>query len=301
MSENQVDALLNGAVDLHYHSGPSPFPRRMDVVDAAKLYDQVGFAAAVMKSHHHTTVFEVLALQPIALDQLSIRVFGGIALNGPVGGLNPRAVDVSLRMGGKVVWFPTMSTRAHLVYHQVHTDSPFPKASVPLMEEAQISVLDEDGKLRSEVGEILEIIRDTGAILSFGHMGIDEVVPVLKLAQSMGIDRMILSHPDFVQQISVDDAKTLAAEGVFIEHCLGMYNDLSPRHDVWPIERLVHWIKEVGPEHTILGSDVGQKSNPSGLDTYRRVVELLLGAGMKENDLLAVLGIHGRALLGIEQ
>lgn len=301
MSNSEVDAFLKGAVDLHYHSGPSPFPRRMDVVDAAKLYEQVGFAAAVMKSHHHSTVFEVLALQPLALDQLSIRVFGGIALNGPVGGLNPRAVDVSLRMGGKVVWFPTMSSRSHLEYHQVHPDSPFPTPSVPLMEERQISVLNADGELRSEVSEILEIIKDTGAILSFGHMGLDEVEPVLELAMSMGIERMILSHPDFVQGVTVEEAKSLAKRGVFIEHCLGMYNDQSPRQDAWPIEQLVNWITEVGPEHTVLGSDVGQKSNPSGLDTYRRVVELLRDAGVSDADLQTVLGKNGRDLLGIQE
>jgi len=300
MSNSEVDGLLKGAVDLHYHSGPSPFPRKMDVVDAAKLYEQVGFSAAVMKSHHHTTVFEVLALGPIALDQLSIKVFGGIALNGPVGGLNPRAVDVSLRMGGKIVWFPTMSTKAHLDYHQIHSDSPFPTPSVPLMEEAQISVVDANGRLRPEVGEILEIIKDTDAILSFGHMGIDEVMPVLDLAVSMGIERMILSHPDFVQGITVEEAKTLASRGVFIEHCIGMYNDQSPRQDVWPIERLVHWIKEVSPQQTVLGSDVGQRSNPSGLDTYRRVVELLRGAGVEDDVLLTVVGRNGRSLLGIQ-
>ncbi len=295
----EVDELLRGAVDLHYHSGPSPFPRRMDVVDAAKLYDEAGFAAAVMKSHHHSTVFEVLALRPVALDQLATKIYGGIALNGPVGGLNPRAVDVSLRMGGKIVWFPTMSSKAHLAYHELHKDSPFPTASFPLKEEEELSVLDSGGQLKNEVMEILEIIKDTDAILSFGHMGFDQVTPVLKAAKSLGIEKMILSHPDFVQGITVDQAKTLTSEGVFMEHCLGMYNDQSPRNDVWPIERLVNWINEIGPEHTVLGSDVGQKSNPPVVDTYKRVVELLVVAGVTEQALEAVLCHNGRNLLGI--
>ena len=46
-----------------------------------------------MKSHHHSTVMEVLALERVALSNLKLKVYGGVALNGAVGGLNPRAVD----------------------------------------------------------------------------------------------------------------------------------------------------------------------------------------------------------------
>lgn len=298
MDMSRVDALLRGAVDLHYHSGPSPFPRLMDVTEAARQYDAVGFRAVVMKSHHHSTVMEILALAPL-LEPLAIEVYGGIALNGPVGGLNPWAVDVALRMGGKIVWFPTMSSRAHLVYHEVHHDSPFPTPSVPLRPERELSVLDETGKLRAEVYEIIDLIRETGAILSFGHMGIDQVRPVLEAAKQAGVERLLLSHPDFVQQLSVEEAQSLAREGVTIEHCLGMYNDQSPRKDVWPIERLTHWIEAIGVERTVLGSDVGQRSNPPGVATYRRVLELLLAAGVTENDLGQMVGRNGAALLGL--
>ena len=104
-----MDELIRDTVDLHYHSAPSPFPRRMDPVEAARHFDDNGFKAVVLKSHHHNTVMDVLTIQRTVLDKLRVKVFGGIALNGLVGGLNPRAVEMSLRMGGKVVWFPTMS------------------------------------------------------------------------------------------------------------------------------------------------------------------------------------------------
>jgi hypothetical protein len=299
MDHSVVDDLLRGAVDLHYHSGPSPFPRLMDVVEAARHYDEVGFKAVVMKSHHHSTVMEILALAPL-LEPLSVEVYGGIALNGPVGGLNPWAVDVAVRMGGKIVWFPTMSSRAHLAYHEVHQDSPFPTPSVPLRPERELSVLDEAGRLRDEVYEIIELIKDTGAILSFGHMGIDQVWPVLRAAKEAGVERLILSHPDFVQQLSVEETKELAREGVTIEHCLGMYNDQSPRADVWPIERLTSWIQAIGVGRTVLGSDVGQRSNPSGVATYRRVLELLLEAGVGEADLEQMVSRNGAGLLGLD-
>ena len=44
---------------------------------------------------------------------IKTKVFGSIALNSMVGGLNPSAVDLALAMGAKVVWFPTISAPHH--------------------------------------------------------------------------------------------------------------------------------------------------------------------------------------------
>ncbi|MGH3629037.1 MAG: DUF6282 family protein, partial [Sciscionella sp.] len=125
-----INTVLRGSVDLHCHSGPSPFPRRFDHVEAARdAQDRLGMRAIVVKSHHHNTVMDVLAMAP-RLKELRTRVFGGIALNSFVGGLNPHAVRMSLRMGGKVVWFPTMSSGRHLECH--HEGDGFPTETVPL-------------------------------------------------------------------------------------------------------------------------------------------------------------------------
>ena len=108
MSTNgALDRILEGAVDMHCHSGPSPFPRKMDHVEAAKQAESVGMRAIVVKSHHHPTVMDVRAMAP-QLAKVKTQVFGSIALNSMVGGLNPSAVDLALKMGARVVWFPTI-------------------------------------------------------------------------------------------------------------------------------------------------------------------------------------------------
>ena len=60
---DRVARVLEGAVDLHVHTTPSPFPRRFDAVEAARLAAEAGFRAIVVKSHHHSTVTDLLALQ----------------------------------------------------------------------------------------------------------------------------------------------------------------------------------------------------------------------------------------------
>ena len=145
--DEAVARILEGAVDLHIHTAPSPFPRRIDVVDAARSAQEAGFKAIVAKSHHHATVIDVLAVQQRGLQDLSIQVYGGIALNSAVGGLNPHAVDQALKMGGRAVWFPTVAASRHIEHHHANPDMKFPKVTFRLMDEAPTDVIDRDGRL----------------------------------------------------------------------------------------------------------------------------------------------------------
>ncbi len=295
-----IAGLLIGAIDMHYHSAPSPFPRKLDVTEAAQQYDAAGFRAVVMKSHHHSTVMEILALQPHMLSKLDVEVYGGIALNGAVGGLNPMAVDLALKMGGRVVWFPTMSSRAHLDYHKVHHDSPFPSSSVRLLPERETTVLDDKGQLKPEVHEILSLIKESDAVLSFGHMGPEEIEAVLTEATRVGVQRLLLNHPDFVLGVSEEQVKDYVSRGVYVEHSIGMYNDRSPRKLVFPIEQLLRWIKVVGVDRTTLGSDVGQLANPTGVETYQRVIQMMLESKVAADDILRMVGANAAELLGLK-
>src|SRR5690606_39312866 len=104
--------VLDGAVDLHCHSGPSPFPRRINHIEASYDAARIGLRAILVKSHHHNTVMDLLAMRPQLADAPT-PVYGGVALNSEVGGMNPSAVAVSRRMGGRCVWAPTVSARQH--------------------------------------------------------------------------------------------------------------------------------------------------------------------------------------------
>jgi hypothetical protein len=291
-----TDDLIRDTVDLHYHSAPSPFPRRLDPVEAARHFDEHGFKAVVLKSHHHNTVMDVLTIKASVLDTLRVRVFGGIALNGMVGGLNPRAVELSLRMGGKLVWFPTMSSPAHIDHHAHGAGSGFPTSELKLLPEVPNSVFGEDGKLKPEVHDIIQIIKEEDAVLSSGHMPLAETFAVFKAARAAGVDKLLVQHPDFIVGISEEDACELARLGAFIEHEVGMYYRGRPDR---PIEKLVNWINVVGPEHTTLGSDTGQATSPSPAEVFGRVAHQLVDQGIPEKDLRRMLSDNPGSLLGL--
>ena len=54
-------------------------------------------------------------------------------------------------MGGKVVWFPTMSSPTHIAHHADGQASGFPTPTMKLMPEAVNSVFGEDTKLKLEL------------------------------------------------------------------------------------------------------------------------------------------------------
>ena len=266
---DRVAKLLEGAVDLHVHPAPSPMPRRIDAAEAAHLAGEAGFRAIVVKSHHHNTVMDVLALEHAGAADGGARLYGGIALNGQVGGINPRAVELCLKMGGKIVWFPTIASAKHIEHHAAHPNLRFPKLSTHLEPEEPVEVLDVRGAVRPEVIRVLEAIKENDAILASGHMAPEQITAVFEAAHEIGVKRMLVNHPNFVIEASYDDAR--------------------------------HWV-ELGAviEHSILGSDLGQMNNPLPTESFRKIVGRLLERGMPEDQVRSIVARNAAELLGVE-
>ncbi|HEY2055589.1 MAG TPA: DUF6282 family protein [Solirubrobacterales bacterium] len=296
---DRIAKLLEGAVDLHVHPAPSPMPRRIDAAEATELAGEAGFRAIVVKSHHHSTVTDVLALQHAKAIAGDAEVFGGIALNGAVGGINPKAVDLTLKMGGRIVWFPTIGSAQHIAHHAAHPNLKFPKLEIHLQPEEEIEVQDADGKLLPAVYEILESIKQADAILASGHMSPDQITAVFEAAREIGIERMLVNHPNFVIEAGYEDARRWVELGAVIEHSLCMYDEGSSFHN-WDVETLVAWIDAVGAENSTLGSDLGQMKNPLPTDSFRLIVGRLLDAGMSEDDVRLLVADNPARLLGLD-
>jgi hypothetical protein len=293
---SQLARVLAGAVDLHYHAAPSPFPRRLGAMDAIRHYADEGFGGVVMKSHHHATVMELIALRDSLPEGLPLPAFGGIALNGAVGGLNARAVELALAMGGRIVWFPTIAGGAHLEWQRRH-EHAFPSSEVRLAAETHVPVLDR-GRLRPQAEAIVELVAGADAILASGHIAADEVRALFASAHERGVRKLLLNHPDFILELSDDEIVELAELGAFVEHILIRYDERSS--EAQPIDRLVELIGRVGAERTVISSDLGQLRNPLPGDSFRHVVGRLLEHGVAESDLRLMLRTNPARLTGLE-
>src|SRR3954471_21727320 len=81
-----VDRDLRGAIDIHVHSAPDNVRRSVDGLDAAKLAQQHGMRAIVLKNHFDPTASLAFLARKTTP---GMEIFGGIDLNLPVGGMNP--------------------------------------------------------------------------------------------------------------------------------------------------------------------------------------------------------------------
>jgi hypothetical protein len=291
-----VRRALAGSVDLHFHAAPSPFPRLLGAMDAIRHYASEGFGGVVMKSHHHSTVMELIALGDAVQDGLPIPAFGGIALNGAVGGLNVRAVELALAMGGRIVWFPTIAGGAHLAWQRRHVHR-FPSSDVRLQAEARVPVLTR-GRLRPQAEAIVELVAQADAILASGHITIDEARALFVGARERGVRKLLLNHPDFILGFTEAEIVELADLGAYVEHILVRYDERSA--EAQPIEQLVEWIGRIGPERTVISSDLGQRGNPRPADSFRHVVGRLLERGVTESDLRRMLRTNPARLVGLD-
>jgi hypothetical protein len=289
-----LSRVLHGSVDLHCHSGPSPFPRRVDHAEAAEDAARLEMRAILVKSHHHSTVTDVLSMKG-RLEHLKTSVFGGIALNSQVGGINPAAVAMSLQMGGRAVWFPTFSAGQHIHCHP--EENGFPTSALDLPAE-EVSINGPDGELKPEVGQVLDMIAEADAMVTGGHLDPEGVRQVLAEGKKRGVKRMLVNHPNFVVGADFDQAREYVRLGAYVEHSLAMYHPDSVGFG-WDPKILLEWIDVVGPERTVLASDLGQRQNPLPVDGFLKVGELLLDLGVSEADLRRMTVDNPTFLLGL--
>jgi hypothetical protein len=285
-----LSRLIHGSIDLHVHPAPSLFPRRIDEVEAARAADEVGMRAIVVKSHHHSTAPDALMLRKYALQNLKTEMFGAVVLNSYAGGLNPYIVDMTLRYGGRIVWFPTLSTAAHIKHATEH----FPSQQQGAIPEVPIQLLDPHGELVSKAREVLRLVADSDVAVSPGHASAEEALVILRGAREAGVHRMIVNHPDLIIEATEAQVLEFCRLGAYIEHSLGMYIQARP------LERLIRWIEVVGPEKTVLGSDLGQKNMVLPLEAYRTIIGRLLDSGVRESDVEWMIKKNPSWLLKVE-
>lgn len=288
--------VLNGAVDLHVHSGPSPFPRRLNHVEASYDAARIGMRAILIKSHHHNTVMDLLAMQD-QLKDAPTPAYGGVALNSEVGGVNPSAVAVAIQMGGRAVWGPTVSAAQHIAAHS-HDDG-FPTAGSNL-EEKEESIWGSDGNVSADAVRVTQLVAEAGIMLTGGHLDAESMKAFFATAQENGVRRLLLHHPDFIVNASETDVEEMLGYGAFVEHEMSMYHPAVPAPG-FPISQLVDWIRKVGPERTVIDSDLGQKTNPLPVDGYIYVIQQLLDHGIAENDIRQMICRNTAYLLGLEE
>lgn len=247
---------LTGVVDIHVHADPDSIPRSIDAIDLAKLARSRGLRALVLKNHYEPTASLAYLVRK---EVPGIEIFGGIALNRTVGGVNPSAVERMTRVKGgwgRVVWMPTFDAENQVRYSK--ENRPF------------VSVA-KNGELLPEVKEVIAIVAKNKLILATGHSSPEENLLLIRAAKDAGVDRIVVTHAMLPPvKMTVEQMQQAANLGAYLEF---VYNALIGPNKAFDMKEYAAALRAVGPERCILSSDLGQAGNPlhpDGLEAFFR-------------------------------
>ena len=274
---------LAGVVDIHVHSDPDSVPRSIDATDIARLAKERGMRCLVLKNHYEPTA----SLAYLVRKQVpGIELFGGIALNRTVGGVNPAAVErMTMVKGGwgRVVWMPTFDAENQVRYSK--ENRPF----VPVSR---------DGALLPEVKEVIGLIARHNLVLATGHSSPAEDLMLIREARGAGVRHIVVTHAMLPPvRMNVDQMKEAAGLGAYVEF---VYNALIGRSPALTIGGYAAALRAVGPEYCILSSDLGQAGNPLHPDGLAAFFRALRDQGFSEQEIERMSRTNPARLLGLE-
>jgi len=273
---------VKNACDMHIHTSPDIFPRVADDVEMATICRDAGMRAIVFKCHADTTMTRAWHTQR---QVEGIKVFGGITLNLNVGGINPAAVDVALKMGAVEVWMPSYHSLAHYRatgkmggYGHMGADT---KTIYPVK---PITILNEKGELIPEVYYVIELVKQYNAVLGTSHLSAEEGLKLIHAARDAGCEKVLLTHPFFAPpECSVAQIKEAVDAGAYVEFCAG--NALSQIPHVIPLELYKEAVDACGSDHFIISSDCGHPRKTLPPETIRMFGASLTFKGVREADV----------------
>lgn len=264
---------LKGVIDMHVHSAPDIRERAYTDFELMEAAIRVGARAIVIKSHHGTTMNRAYLVNEhnkiVNQGSNNFQMFGSVTLNDAIGGLNPIAVETGLKMGAKVVWMPTTSAANQLAKNNM-------TGGIECVE---------NGKVVKPLRDILKLIKEYDVILGTGHLSPDEIFFIVDEAKNMGIEKIVVTHPEFwvVGMSHEEQTRIVKDYDVYLERCYaqpmggGVYKS--------NLEDNLEIIKKVGYKNVIVNTDGGQVENPNWELAFEEYMQYLFDRGITREEL----------------
>ena len=275
---------LDGVVDIHAHCDPDSLARSIDAIDLAKLARDRGMRALVLKNHYEPTESLAFLVRKVVP---GIELFGGIALNRTVGGINLAAVEHMTQVKGewgRVVWMPTFDAENQVNYSK--ESRPFVSVS-------------KNGALLPEVRDVISFIAKHNLTLATGHSSPEEDLMLIREARRAGVRSIVVTHAMLPPVgMNIDQMRQAAEMGAYLEF---VYNALIGPNKAFDVPEYARAIRAVGPEHCILSSDLGQAGNPLHPDGLLAFFAALRSEGFQVSEIERMAKVNPARLLGLAE
>jgi hypothetical protein len=270
---------LTGVIDFHAHAGPDSRPRALNDFEAVRQARQAGLRGIVLKNHFTMTADRAALAMTLVTD---FEVFGGVALNRAVGGINPEAVRQMVAFDGgrgKVVWLPTFDAE----FYVTRTGEPDPYVSIVV-----------NGRPVPELLEVFELVSEHDLVLAMGHSSPEEVLLLIPIAKALGVEQILVTHV-FGQGATRHQMERMAALGVVME-----LDWLAAYSGIVSIESYADVINAIGAEYFLISSDFGQAGNPDHATGMAAFILALRQADLTSSQIDQMARHNPARMLGLD-
>jgi predicted metal-dependent phosphotriesterase family hydrolase len=134
-----------------------------------------------------------------------------------------------------------------------------------------------------ETKAVLATIAKYNLVMETGHNTPQEVLMLIREGKRQGVKHIVVTHAMMAPiHMNIPQMKEAALMGAYIEF---VYNGLVGSYKEFTLKDYAKAMHAVGVEHCIVGSDMGQTTNPVHTEALKIFYDGLLKEGVTQHEL----------------
>ena len=291
--------LLKGSVDNHIHCCPHINKRSTNIFEVIKKAEQLKMhAVGLMDNFSNTSGYASLVKK--YLPKLKLKVFGGLIMEPPSGGVSYENAKISLNYsyfqndGAKFISFPTHHTR-HIAKLEKRKKNYIKNCfHVP------------DTGPTQETMKILELIAQKNIVMNTGHLSAKETINLVKYAKKIGIKKILIPSNTF-NLTTITKLKKFSPKFEFSYFFISKATDIplthvdGEKHKIQGTnEKLLKiLIKTAGPKNVILSSDCGVSILPKPHIGFTKFIDQIIKLGFSKKEIEYMIKTNPKKLFSL--
>ena len=291
--------LLKGSIDNHIHCCPHINKRSTDIFEVVKKAEQLKMhAIGLMDNFSNTSGYASLVKKN--LPKIKLKIFGGLIMEPPSGGVNYENAKISLNYsyfgndGAKFISFPTHHTR-HIAKLEKRKKNYIKNCFyVP------------DSGPTTETKKILGLIAKKNVVLNTGHLSAKETINLVKYAKKIGVKKILVPSNTFNLK-TISKLRKYKVKFEFSYFFISKATDVPLTH-VDGEKHKIHGtnenflkllIKTASPKNVILSSDCGVSILPKPHIGFSKFINQIIKLGFSKKEIEYMIKINPKKLFSL--
>ena len=291
---------LKDTVDNHIHCCPHINKRSTNIFEVVKHAENAGMhAIGLMDNFCNTSGYASLIKK--YNPNLKLKVFGGLIMEPPAGGINLSNAKIAVNYGyedsegGKFISFPTHHTRF------VALQENRPKSYIDTCFFVNKNKAPDDETLK-----ILDLIAEKNIVLNTGHISGIENFNLVTYAKKAGVKKILIP----ANNLKYEDINLLKNLGAYFEFSyfftskateIPLTHIDNEKHTISKLEvdSMKNFIRSIGPEQVILSSDCGVSVLPKPHQGLLNFISIIKGLGFSSTEMKKMTSSNSKELFNV--